>query len=188
MNLAQLNFGSYKEYGDLTNRFYNINLAGGAMLDIGVYALSLMRLFMESQPAEVVSLGNLASTGVDEAGGIVCRNGQGQIGVVSLTLHSKQPKRAVLSFDRCYVEVMDYPRADRATIVWTADGRREEVRAGMEGYALCYELADLEAAVAGDAERARLIDYAADVMALMDRLRADWGVVYPEESSAGVPR
>ena len=46
MNLAQLNFGSYKEYGDLTNRFYNINLAGGAMLDIGVYALSLMRRFM----------------------------------------------------------------------------------------------------------------------------------------------
>ena len=40
MNLAQINFGSYKEYGDLTNRFYNINLAGGAMLDIGVYALS----------------------------------------------------------------------------------------------------------------------------------------------------
>lgn len=28
MNLAQLNFGSYKEYGDLTNRFYNRNLAG----------------------------------------------------------------------------------------------------------------------------------------------------------------
>ena len=35
MNLAQLNFGSYKEYGDLTNRFYNRSLAGGAMLDIG---------------------------------------------------------------------------------------------------------------------------------------------------------
>ena len=50
MNLAQLNFGSYKEYGDLTNRFYNRNLAGGAMLDIGVYALSVMRLFMASQP------------------------------------------------------------------------------------------------------------------------------------------
>ena len=86
MNLAQLNFGSYKEYGDLTNRFYNMSLAGGAMLDIGVYALSLMRLFMADQPTEVVSLGNLASTGVDEAGGIVCRNAEGQLGVVSLTL------------------------------------------------------------------------------------------------------
>lgn len=181
MNLAQLNFGSYKEYGDLTNRFYNINLAGGAMLDIGVYALSLMRLFMESQPTEVVSLGNLASTGVDEAGGIVCRNAEGQLGVVSLTIHSKQPKRAVLSFDRCYVEVMEYPRADSATIVWTADGRRETVSAGTEGYALCYEMADLERAVAGDEAAAHLIDTAADVMELMTRLRADWGVTYPEE-------
>ena len=181
MNLAQLNFGSYKEYDDLINRFYNINLAGGAMLDIGVYALSLMRLFMSSQPNEVVSLGNLCETGVDVAGGIVCRNAEGQLGVVSLTLHSKQPKRAVISFDSCYVEVLEYPRADTATIVWTADGRRETVSAGTEGYALCYEMADLERAVAGDAEAAGLIDVAADVMELMTRLRADWGVVYPEE-------
>ena len=144
MNLAQLNFGSYKEYGDLTNRFYNRNLAGGAMLDIGVYALSVMRLFMASQPAEVVSLGNTCETGVDVAGGIVCRNAEQQLGVVSLTLHSKQPKRSVISFDKCYIEVNEYPRADHATIVWTADGHREEVHAGTEAYALCYEMADLE--------------------------------------------
>ena len=181
MNLVQLNFGSYKEYGDLMNRFYNPALAGGAMLDIGVYALSLMRLFMASQPTEVVSLGNLCETGVDVAGGIVCRNAEGQLGVISLTLHSKQPKRAVISFDRCYVEVSEYPRADTATIVWTADGRRETVSAGEEAYALCYEMADLEAAVAGDEGRRALLGYASDVMELMTRLRADWGVVYPEE-------
>lgn len=181
LNLAQLNFGSYKEYGDLTNRFYNPKLAGGAMLDIGVYALSLMRLFMVSQPNQVVSLANLASTGIDQTSGIVCRNEQGQLGVLSLSLHSKQPKRAVLSFDKCYVEVMDYPRADHATIVWTADGSREEVHAGTEGYALCYEMADLERAVAGDERAASLIDYAADVMDLMTNLRCEWGVTYPEE-------
>ena len=152
MNLAQLNFGSYKEYGDLTNRFYNRNLAGGAMLDIGVYALSVMRLFMASQP-----------------------------GVVSLTLHSKQPKRSVISFDKCYIEVNEYPRADHATIVWTADGHREEVHAGTEAYALCYEMADLEKAVAGDDSKRELLGYASDVMELMTKLRADWGVVYPEE-------
>lgn len=181
MNLAQVSFGSYKEYGDLTNRFYNPKLAGGAMLDIGVYALSIMRLFMTSQPTEVVSLGNLASTGVDEAGGIVCRNAEGQLGVISLTLHSKQPKRAVISFDKCYIEVSEYPRADAATIVWTADGRREEVSAGTEAYALCYEMADLERAVAGDAQASALIDTASDVMDLMTGLRREWGVVYPEE-------
>ena len=181
MRLAQVNFGSFREYGDFSSRFFNPALAGGALLDIGVYALTIMRAFMESQPTEVVSLGNLAASGVDEEGGIVCRNAEGQLGVVSLTLHAKQPKRAVIAFDRCYLEVTGYPRADRAQIVWTEDGHTEEVAAGEEAYALCYEMADLEAAVAGNAEKRVLLDYAADVMELMTRLRADWGVVYPEE-------
>lgn len=183
-NLAQVNFGSYKEYGDLANRFYNPRLAGGAMLDIGVYALSIARLFMASQLDEVVSLANRAVTGVDQTSGFVTRNAEGQIGVFSLSLHSKQPKRAVLSFDRCYIEVNEYPRADTATIVWTEDGRREDVTAGEEAYALAYEVADLEAAVAGDASKAWLLEYAADVMDIMTRLRYDWGVYYPEEAEA----
>ena len=33
-----MNFRSYKDY-DMKNRFFNRNLAGGALLDIGVYAL-----------------------------------------------------------------------------------------------------------------------------------------------------
>ena len=181
MNLAQVSFGSYKEYGDYTNRFYNPKLAGGAMLDIGVYALSAARLFMTSAPTEVVSLANLAQTGVDETSGFVTRNESGELGVFCLSMHSKQPKRAVISFDKCYIQIDSYPRAERAQIVWTADGRVEEVRAGKEAYALAYEMADLEAAVAGDASRSELIDYAADVMDVMTRLRREWGVVYPEE-------
>lgn len=189
--LAQVNFGSYKEYGDLSNRFYNPHLAGGAMLDIGVYALSIARLFMASAPTEVVSLANRAVTGVDETSGFVTRNAEGQLGVFSLSLHAKQPKRAMLSFDRCYIEVEAYPRADRAVITWTEDGHREIVEAGEEGYALAYEVADLERAVAGDERAAGLIDIAADVMDVMTRLRYDWGIYYPEEaelaSEAGVP-
>ena len=36
-------------------------------------------------------------------------------------------------------------------------------------------------ATAGDAGKRALLGYASDVMELMTRLRADWGVVYPEE-------
>lgn len=181
LRLAQVNFGSYHSYDDLTNRFWNRSLAGGAMLDIGAYALSIARLFMASQPTEIVSLENNSSTGIDEESGFVTRNAEGQLGVFSLSLHAKQPKRATLCFDDAYIEVMAYPRADHATITWTADGHREKVEAGVEAYALCYEMADLEKAVAGDASKAALIDTASDVMEIMTKLRADWGVVYPEE-------
>ena len=57
--------GSYKEY-DMNNRFFNINLAGGALLDIGVYALSLMRSFMAETPDQVMSQVRFAPTGTDE--------------------------------------------------------------------------------------------------------------------------
>ncbi len=180
MNLAQVNFGSFKPY-DVKSRFYNRNLAGGAILDIGVYALSIMRLFMDEAPQDVMCLGNLCETGVDVSSGIICKNASGQLGVISLTMHSKQPKRAVVSFDDCYIEVDQYPRADKATITWTDDGHTEEVSCGDEAYALCYEMADLERAVAGDVAASQLIDLAADVMRIMTRVRADLGVVYPEE-------
>ena len=49
VRMITMNFGSYKEY-DMTNRFFNPSLAGGALLDIGVYALSFVRWFMSSAP------------------------------------------------------------------------------------------------------------------------------------------
>ena len=180
VNLIQENFGSYKEF-DERNRFFNINLAGGSMLDIGVYALTLMRLFMESAPNEHLSMMNPAPTGVDMTSGLLLRNAQGQMGVISLSLHSKQPKRAVISADKAYIEIMEYPRADEATIVWTETGEAQTVRAGERHLALCYVLADLEAAVAGDAEALAQMQTTVDVMRMMTTFRYDWGFYYPEE-------
>ena len=40
VNMVQVSFGSFKEY-DENNRFFNLDLAGGALLDIGTYAYPL---------------------------------------------------------------------------------------------------------------------------------------------------
>lgn len=180
VNLIQENFGSYKEY-DMKNRFFNPKLAGGALLDIGVYSLTLARLFLKSQPHEVLSMMNPAPTGTDETEGILLRNAEGQMVVLSLTMHSKQPKRVMISADKAYLEIMEYPRADRTSIVWTETGEREELRVGNTAQALGYVLADMERAVAGDERTRAQIGTSADVMELMTNLRADWDFKYPEE-------
>ena len=54
VQMITMNFGSFKEY-NMNNRFFNMNLAGGAMLDIGVYALSIVRSFMDEKPDEILS-------------------------------------------------------------------------------------------------------------------------------------
>ena len=86
------------------------------------------------------------------------------------------------SFAVLFAATLEYPRADRATIVLTDDGHREIVECSEEAYALAYEAADLERAVAGCEEERKLITYASDVMDVMTRLRYDWGVYYPEEA------
>ena len=64
VNLITMNFGSFKEYNE-KNRFFSRELAGGAMLDIGVYALSFIRWFMDSRPDQLLSQVKAAPTGVD---------------------------------------------------------------------------------------------------------------------------
>ena len=179
LRLIQMNFGSYKEY-NMKNRFFNRNLAGGAMLDIGVYALSFVRWFMSSTPTEILSQVKFAPTGVDEQASILLKNAQEEMATVILSLHAKQPKRGTISFDKGYVEIFEYPRSSAATIVWTEDNRREELTAGDTAAALCYEVEDMEAAVSGERNDMHL-DFTIDVMNIMTKLRNDWGMTYPEE-------
>ena len=179
LKVIQMNFGSYKEY-DMTNRFFNRNLAGGALLDIGVYALSFVRWFMTSQPTEMVSQVKLAPTGVDEQAGILLTNAEGEMATVTLSLHAKQPKRGTIAYDKGYIELYEYPRGQKAVITYTEDGLQEVIEAGETAKALQYEVLDMEAAVSGQ-ENHLYLNYSRDVMELMTQLRKDWGLVYPEE-------
>ena len=180
LQVIQLNFGSFKDY-DMSNRFFNINLAGGALLDIGVYSLSLARSFMSSQPTEVKSQVKFAESGVDEQASIIMMNDESEMATITISLHSKQPKRAVISFEKGYIEITEYPRADKAFIVDAETGEKTEITEGETELALMYEMEDMEHAVkSGDLSGLKL-DNTIDVMQIMTNLRKEWGLVYPEE-------
>lgn len=179
VNLITMNFGSYKEY-NMNNRFFNRNLAGGAMLDIGVYALSFIRYFMTEKPDKLLSQLKKAPTGVDEQAGLLLMNNDGQMATVMLSLHSKQPKRGMISCEKGYIEVMEYPRAFEALITYTESGEKEWVKEGDTKDALIYELIDMEKAINGD-KKCMLLDYTKDVMDMMTEFRNSWNFKYPEE-------
>ena len=180
VQIITMNFGSFKEY-NMSNRFFNMNLAGGAMLDIGVYALSIVRSFMEEKPEDIVSQWKASPTGSDEQATILLKNKQEQMATVALSMHSKQPKRAMISCEKGYIEIMEYPRADKAVIVDAESGERTAIKSGETANALYYEMIDMEQAVrSGDASNMQL-QYSKDVMDIMTKLRKDWGMKYPGE-------
>lgn len=179
VNLITMNFGSYKEY-NMNNRFFNRNLAGGAMLDIGVYALSFIRYFMTEKPDKLLSQLKKVPTGVDEQAGLLLMNNDGQMATVMLSLHSKQPKRGMVSCEKGYIEIMEYPRAFEAVVTYTESGEKEWVKEGDTRDALIYELLDMEKAINGD-KKCMLLDYTKDVMDMMTEFRNSWNFKYPEE-------
>lgn len=179
VRMIQANFGSYKEY-DMNNRFFNRNLAGGALLDIGVYALSIVRMFMTETPKNVLSQVKFAPTNVDEQASIILMNDKQEMATVSLTLHSKQPKRVVIAFEKAYIEIVDYPRAESAKIFYTESGKVETIQIGDTLKALEYEMINMEKSVLDNKNYMKL-DFSKDVMDIMTNLRKNWGLIYTEE-------
>ena len=180
VQMITVNFGSFKEY-DMKNRFFNMNLAGGAMLDIGVYALSIVRSFMSETPTDVVSQWKSSPTGSDEQATILLQNDAGEMATVALSMHSKQPKRAMISCEKGYIEIMEFPRADKAVIVDAETGERREINAGETSNALYYEMQDMETAVLTGDDSILKLSYSKDVMDIMTKLRKDWNMQYPNE-------
>lgn len=179
VKMVQVNFGSCKEY-DVTNRFFSKELAGGALLDIGVYASSFARYFMHSKPNVVLTTANYFETGVDETSGILLKNPDGEMAVMALTMRAKQPKRGVVAGEKGFIEVYDYPRAAKATITYTEDGHTEVIEAGETKKALQYEVEDMQEYVRNQSGEENLC-MVQDVMDILTAIRMQWGMVYPFE-------
>ena len=178
VNMVQVSFGSFKEY-DENNRFFNLDLAGGALLDIGTYALSFARYFLSSMPEEILSTVKKAKTGVDEESGIILKTKEDEVATISLAFRSKMPKRGIVSCDNGFITIDNFPRANKATINYL-DGAVEVIECGEEEKALDYEVIFMEERIKENKE-SNSIELTYDVTKIMNKVRKDWGIVYPFE-------
>ncbi|WP_415346895.1 Gfo/Idh/MocA family protein [Clostridium perfringens] len=178
VNMVQVSFGSFKEY-DENNRFFNLDLAGGALLDIGTYALSFARYFLSSMPEEILSTVKKAKTGVDEESGIILKTKEDEVATISLAFRSKMPKRGIVSCDNGFITIDNFPRANKATINYL-DGTVEVIECGEEEKALDYEVIFMEEKI-NENKESNSIELTYDVIKIMNKVRKDWGILYPFE-------
>lgn len=170
INMMQVSFGSYKEY-DVKNRFFNKELAGGALLDIGTYALSFARFFMSSQPEQVLTTMKKFETGVDEQSGIILRNSNDEMAVINLTMRTKMPKRGIIGGEKGFIIIDNFPRAESAVILYT-DGTQETVSFGETAKALEYEVEDMIESIHNKNDSTLALSI--DVMELINNIQNNW--------------
>ena len=76
---------------------------------------------MSSKPNTVLTTMTPFETGVDESSGILLQNKEMEIATISLTMRAKQPKRGLIACENGYIEIYNFPRADKATITYARD-------------------------------------------------------------------
>jgi predicted dehydrogenase len=96
-------FGVTTPY-DPASRFFDPAQGGGALLDRGVYAVSLAHLLF-GVPDSVVGLSVSAPTGVDEQAGALLRFPGGRLAVVAAALSSTTPNAAVITGTEGSIEI-----------------------------------------------------------------------------------
>lgn len=171
LKMIQAPFGSYKD-PDPTNRFFNPELAGGALLDIGTYAVSFARFCLSSQPEVIASTMVPFETGVDEQSVTILRNKENELATISLTFQAKMPKVGIVAFEEGYITITDYPRADRAEIIFN-DGTKEWIESGSTAQAMNYEIENMVKTIKGELPN-RSLFLTHDVIEILDGMQKLW--------------
>lgn len=165
------------------NRLVSPELAGGALLDLGVYSLTFASLFFGSDIEKVTSAVVKSERGVDAQESITLVYRDGRMAVLNCSFLTRMCNRSIIYGTKgrvevdpfwCPQEIKVYTEGkDEPTVLSTPfdiTGYEYEVRAAVKAI----ERGETECAEMPHKETLR-------VMKIMDQLRADWGIRYPFE-------
>ena len=169
-------------YPDGPRRMSDPALAGGALLDLGIYPLSFAAMLMP-QVDDIVATGILTPQGVNESETITLRGG-GSIAGLGTTMATQTPNTAVVAGTEGRLELDGWFYFPNRVRLLTNDGDViDEYVATDDIHALHHEAAEVARRVSAGELQSPLMSHAETLrlMHLMDDVRAQLGVRFPGE-------
>ena len=168
---------------DEQGRHRRPELAGGALLDLGIYPLSIGR-FLLGEPVEVRALGRLTDQGVDGLVGGVLSHRSGAVSTFTTSLDALSDLTArVVGTEGRIVVGAPFWFPTEFTITRNDGTDREHVEIANRG--LAHEAEHVMERIRGGYHESDVQTWAATLsnMELMDEIRRQLGVVYPSEAA-----
>ena len=158
-------------------------LAGGALLDVGVYCLNFALMHFGDDIERMDSSVRMTDTGVDGQESITLHYRDGRIAVLTAGILSRSDRKGIFYGDKGYIIVENINNPQSISVYDLTDTlvKKIQVPAQITGYE--YQIREAMARIrAGETESASMpLDTTIAVMERMDALRADWGLIYPME-------
>ena len=181
--MLTVDFGFRAEL-DPASRLFDPKLGGGAMLDLGVYCVSLASMVLGA-PLRGAGFPHLGETGVDEQFAAVLEHGGGRLSALTAGTRTATPQEATVMGTVGSVRVHSpwwRPEAMTITKPGEGDGVIEEFP---EGDGFGYEAAEVMRCLASGERESQImpLDETVSVLETMDGLRKSWGLRYPGEEA-----
>ena len=158
-------------------------LAGGALLDVGVYCLNFALMHFGDDIERMDSSVRMTDTGVDGQEFITLHYRDGKIAVLTAGILSRSDRKGIFYGDKGYIIVENINNPQSISVYDLTDTlvKKLEVPAQITGYE--YQIREAMARIrAGKIEAASMpLAESIAVMERMDALRKDWGLIYPME-------
>lgn len=178
-----VSFG-FKAPGDDNSRFKNPALAGGSLLDVGVYTIAYANMIMKNHPSRILSMPFIGKSGVDYSASILMEYEPGVNVELTMSFEAFLANQAVISGDQGVIIVDSFFGAQKAKIITQYGQNIEEIDIPHKVNGYEYQAqAVTDAVLSGKTwcDEMTLVD-SLQVVTIMDQLRNDWGLVYPMES------
>ena len=158
-------------------------LAGGALLDIGVYGLNFALMHFGNDIASIGSAVQMTDTGVDAMETITIFYNDGRMAVLTHSIYARSDRKGIIHGDKGYIVVENINDPQSVTVYDLQDREiaRYDVPEQISGYE--YEFLEAKRCIAEGKTQADSMPMAETiyVMDIMDDLRRQWGMVYPQE-------
>ena len=167
---------------DPSSRLFDPLLGGGALLDLGVYAVSLASLLFGS-PIDVNGIANFATTGVDEECSILTRHSEGQMMIALASFRVETAREALIQGTRGWIRIHEPWWASTLVTVNSHEHGEERLHLPFRGGGFTHEAeAFMELIRNGQRNSSAMpLEESLSIMNVMDTLRKQWGLRYPME-------
>jgi predicted dehydrogenase len=159
------------------------SLAGGALLDLGIYPVSFAHLVL-GKPSRITATGVLTEKGVDSQASAIFDYDNGAQAVLTTTLITGTPCRATIAgtLGRIEIDRTFYNPANMRLVL--RDGTTTEYPNTYKGHGLREQAAELERMVRNNEIESPLLTHnmTIEIMQSLDEIRNQIGLRYPFEN------
>ncbi|MDE6882398.1 MAG: Gfo/Idh/MocA family oxidoreductase [Lachnospiraceae bacterium] len=194
VRIVQSNF-AFRNEVDPASRLFDVNRAGGGLLDVGVYNLHFSRMILKKDPIHLIGKASMDTDEyhllIDEQAAYIAQYDGGELAVMASGVRTGMLDTAWIYGTKGYITVPHFWKPTQMLVTvgdetWNVERRVSQKIAGMEDEGYQYEIAHVDQCIREGIIESPVVKWE-DTLAVLkqcDSLRADWGIVYPQEEGS----